>query len=142
MDRVGSAGAEALRLRARKFAHRVLAAFRALDRSAESRILGGQMLRAGTSVAANYRAACRARSRREFIAKLGVVAEESDETQFWLEFFAEAGMLNTQKVAPLVDEAGQLTAIFSASLHTARTRTKSPKPQIQITRSPDSPITR
>jgi four helix bundle protein len=114
--------AEQLRLRTREFGIRILHAFRSLDRSPESRILGGQMLRAGTSVPANYRASCRARSRREFIAKLGTVAEEADESQFWLDFFIYAGMLKRNRTEPLLKEATELTAIFSASLSTAKAR--------------------
>ena len=113
-------GAEELRIRTRLFAIRVLQAYRSMKACPETRVLGGQMLRAGTSVAANYRASCRARSRREFISKLGTVCEEADETQFWLDLFIEAGMLHRVRTLPLLDEAGQLTAIFSASLRTAR----------------------
>ena len=77
-------------------------------------------LRAGTSVGANYRAACRARSRAEFVAKLGIVLEESDETVFWLELMMEAGIGNKNVVEPLMREADELTSIFVTSVRTAK----------------------
>jgi four helix bundle protein len=81
-----------LRLRTKQFALRILRLYRALPAKEEARILGRQVLRSGTSVGANYRAACRARSRAEFIAKLGIVLEEVDETVFWLELLLEGGI--------------------------------------------------
>ena len=86
----------------------------------EARIVGKQLLRSGTSVGANYRAACRARSRAEFIAKLGIVLEESDETVFWLELLLETGLLSHERLEPLVKEANELTSIFVSSLCTAK----------------------
>jgi four helix bundle protein len=85
---------EELRERTKKFAIRIVRLFRSLQKSAEGRILGRQLLRSGTSVAANYRACCRARSRAEFIAKIGVVVEEADETVFWLELLIDTGVLS------------------------------------------------
>jgi len=93
---------------------------RSLPHSDEARILGKQLLRSGTSVGANYRAACRARSRAEFVAKLGIVLEESDETVFWLELLVEAGVGSRERVQPWVKEADELTSIFVASLRTAK----------------------
>jgi four helix bundle protein len=81
-----------LRLRTKQFALRILRLYRALPAKEEARILGRQVLRSGTSVGANYRAACRARSKAEFIAKLGIVLEEADETVFWLELLLEGGI--------------------------------------------------
>ncbi|MGO9088081.1 MAG: four helix bundle protein [Candidatus Sulfotelmatobacter sp.] len=109
-----------LQQRTRAFAMRVLRAFRSLPDSREGRILGQQLLRAATSVAANYRSACRARSRRDFLSKLGIVEEEADESLFWLEFIAEAGLIPQVKLKDLISEASQLTAIFVASRQTAR----------------------
>jgi len=83
-------------------------------------VVGRQLLRAATSVAANYRSARRARSRKEFLAKMGIVEEESDESSFWLELLLEAGIATSSKVAALGDEAKQLVAITIASIHTAR----------------------
>ena len=84
--------------------------------------LGRKLLRAGTAVAANYRAVGRARSRAEFIAKMGVVVEEADEVVFWLELIAEGGLVPSPLMADLQKEADELLAIFAASQHTAKTR--------------------
>ena len=109
-----------LKLRTKQFALRVIQVFRALPREETARVLGRQLLRAGTSVAANYRAACRARSRREFIAKIGIVIEESDETAFWIELLSDAGLMKAAKLSNLATEAAELTAIFAASYRTAK----------------------
>lgn len=109
-----------LRERTKRFALRVLRLFRALPAKEEARILGRQLLRSGTSVGANYRAACRARSRAEFVAKLGVVLEESDESVFWLELLLEGGILREEQIDALIKEAKELTSIFVASLRTAK----------------------
>lgn len=110
---------EALRARTKAFALRVIRLHRALPRTEEARVLGRQLLRAGTSVAANYRAAGRARSRAEFASKIGIVIEEADETILWLELLAEADIVSLAKLQPLLSEADELTAIFTASRHTA-----------------------
>lgn len=111
---------EELKDRTKKFAVRIVRMFKALPRSAEAYIIGKQILRSGTSVAANYRAACRARSKAEFIAKIGIVAEEADETVFWLELLIETNIVKAEKLADLMDEAKQISAIFTASQNTAR----------------------
>jgi len=85
--------------------------------------LGKQLLRCGTSVAANYRAACRARSKAEFVAKMGVVVEEADEAILWLELLTESGIVPPEKAELLLKEAHELTAIFTASRRTARNAT-------------------
>jgi four helix bundle protein len=82
--------------------------------------LGQQLLDAATSVAANYRAACRARSRAEFIAKLGTVLEEADESLFWLELMVDAEVVTKSRVERLLKEADELTAIFTTSVKTAK----------------------
>jgi len=109
-----------LKERTKQFALHIVRLCRALPATDEARILGKQLLRAGTSIGANYRAACRARSRAEFIAKLGIVLEESDETVFWLELVVEADVGTREKVHPLVKEADELTSIFVTSLRTAK----------------------
>lgn len=86
----------------------------------KGRHVAGQLFRAGTSVACNYRSACRARSKPDFIAKLGVVIEEADESDFWLEFTAESRLLNPGPERALRVEAGELVAIFTQSQKTAR----------------------
>jgi len=111
---------EELRQRTKKFAIRVVRMFKALPRSVEAQVIGKQILRSGTSVAANYRAACRARSRAEFVAKIGVVAEEADETVFWLELLVETDTVPSSKLGELMSEAKQLAAIFTASQSTAK----------------------
>jgi four helix bundle protein len=109
-----------LKVRTKQFALRILRLYRALPAKEEARILGRQLLRSGTSVGANYRAACRARSKAEFIAKLGIVLEEADETVFWLELLLEGGIVNAEKLDDLLNEAQELTSIFVASLCTAK----------------------
>ncbi|MBI1940499.1 MAG: four helix bundle protein [Acidobacteria bacterium] len=109
-----------LKARTKRFAVRLIALFRALPRAEEARILGRQLLRAGTSVAANYRAACRARSRAEFVAKIGVVVEEADEAVFWMELLTEAKIIEATRLSPLLKEGNELLAIFAASQRTAR----------------------
>ena len=109
-----------LKERTKQFALCILRLCRTLPVNDESRILGKQLLRSGTSVGANYRAACRARSKAEFIAKLGIVLEESDEAVFWLELLAEANVVSRERVQPLIEEADELTSIFVASLRTAK----------------------
>ncbi|HXJ96521.1 MAG TPA: four helix bundle protein [Terriglobia bacterium] len=111
---------EELRKRTKQFAIRIVKLFRALPRSREAYVLGTQVLRSGTSVAANYRAACRARSKAEFISKMGVVVEEADETVFWLELLVETGIVKSSRMESLVVEANELLAIFAASQRTAR----------------------
>jgi four helix bundle protein len=111
---------EAMKLRTKIFALRVLRLCRALPRTQEARILGGQLLRSSTSVAANYRAACRSRSRAEFVAKLGIVLEEADETAFWLELIQEAELFPQSKMRDLCVEPGEIVSIFVSSVRTAK----------------------
>jgi len=111
---------EAMKLRTKNFALRVLRLCRALPRTQEARILGGQLLRSSTSVAANYRAACRSRSRAEFVAKLGIVLEEADETAFWLELIQHAELFPQSKLRNLCAEADELVSIFVSSVRTAK----------------------
>jgi four helix bundle protein len=94
--------------------------FRGLPRNPDAQILGKQLLRSGTSVGANYRAAGRARSQAEFSAKIGIVLEEADETVFWLECLIEAGIVKEELLVDLLAEANELVAIFAASYRTSR----------------------
>ena len=112
--------AEALKKRSKKFAIRVVKLFQALPKTGEARVLGKQVLRSGTSVAANYRAVCRARSRAEFRATIGVVVEEADETVFWLELLVDTGIIKPARVEGLLAEANELLAIFAASQRTVK----------------------
>jgi four helix bundle protein len=111
---------EQLLSRTKGFAVRIVRLFRSLSRSPEAQVLGKQLLRSGTSVAANYRAACRARSRVEFVARIGVVAEEADESAFWIELLSDTGTMKKELLAELLKEAQELTAIFTASRQTAK----------------------
>jgi four helix bundle protein len=117
--------AEAMQQRTKQFALRVVKLFQALPKSDEAKVIGRQVLRSGTSVGANYRAVCRARSRREFISKISVVVEEADETIFWLELLIEAAIVPARKLESLLAESSELLAIFAASLRTARARSRS-----------------
>jgi len=113
---------EVLRDRTKALAIRIVRLFRHLPKTDEARIVGKQLLRSGTSVAANYRAVCRARSPAEFLAKIGVVVEEADETVFWLEFLVETGLVPAKSLQPLLDEANEVLAIVAASQKTARAK--------------------
>ena len=114
--------AEELKKRTKQFAIRIVMLFRSLPRTEEARVIGRQMLRSGTSVAANYRTVCRARSKAEFIAKVGVVVEEADETVLWLELLVETDIFSEKRMSRLLAEANELLAIFAASQYTARKR--------------------
>jgi four helix bundle protein len=98
-------------------------------------VVGRQLIRSATSVAANYRSACRARSRSDFISKMGIVEEESDESCLWLEIIEEAGFLPAKRLAELRKEANSLTAIAVASIRTARAGSRNPQ---SATRNPQS----
>jgi four helix bundle protein len=111
---------DALKCRTKTFALRILKLYRSLPRSEEARIVGNQLFRSSTSIGANYRAACRARSRAEFAAKLGIVLEEADETVFWLELIQEAAIFPETKLRALVGEANELVSIFVSSVRTAK----------------------
>ena len=116
--------AEELKQRTKRFALRVLKLVAALPNNLQGKAVGGQLVRAGTSVASNYRAACRGRSKAEFVAKLGIVEEEADESAFWLELIIEGSLLKAKLVQPLLDEANEITRIMACSRITARTKPK------------------
>src|SRR5213078_436789 len=107
--------AEELKTRTKQFALRILKLVAALPKTVEGRAIANQLVRCGTSVAANYRATCRARSKAEFIAKIGVVLEEADEALLWLELIGEANLLPAKRVDPIRIEANELVAIMAAS---------------------------
>ena len=115
-------GSEELRQRTKRFALRVMKPVDALPKTSVGRAIGGQLVRSGTSVGANYRAACRGRSKAEFTAKMGTVAEEADESCFWMELIIEGGLLEECLVASLLKEADELTAIFTAATKTSKAR--------------------
>src|SRR5262249_11547326 len=109
-----------LKDRTKSFALRVIKMSDALPKTRAANVITNQILRSSTSMAANYRAVRRARSRAEFVSKLGVVVEEADETVFWLEMLADSGIVPASKIGKMLDEANQLMLIFSASRRTAK----------------------
>lgn len=111
---------EVLKDRTKQFSIRIVKLFRALPKTEEARVIGKQVLRSGTSVAANYRAVCGARSNAEFIAKIGIVVEEADESVFWLELLADTKIVSAEKLDKLTSEANELLAIFASSQLTAK----------------------
>ena len=119
-----------LKERTKQFALRVMRLVDALPKTPKGRALAGQLVRSGTSVAANYRAACRARSRAEFASKIGVVEEEADETALWLELIIADKLLQEAKVTPLLAEANELVAIMAASCISARRNGAAPRQSI------------
>lgn len=120
MGEKGISSQESLRDRTKQFALRIIRLYRSLPRSAEAQVIGRQVLRSGTSVAANYRATGRAPSKPEFVAKIGIVVEEADETAFWLELLVDSGTVPVVRLQPLLQESHELVAIFAASQRTAR----------------------
>jgi four helix bundle protein len=118
--------------RARAFGLRVLPLVDSLPRTLAGRAIGGQLIRSAMSVGANYRAARRARSRREFIAKIAIVCEEADETEYWIGMIEDARLLPAARLQPLRDESRELMQIFAATRRSLRRR--------QIAKSPDRQI--
>src|SRR3954452_17005116 len=115
--------------RTKTFALRSLKLVDPLPRTISGRAIGNQLVRSATSVGANYRAACRSRSRAEFAAKLGIVAEEADETVYWLELIRDGNLLPVNKLTDLLKEAHELTAIFTSGRRTSsRNQTSNIKP--------------
>jgi four helix bundle protein len=113
---------EELKRRTQQFALRIFRLVEALPKTFAGKAVAMQLVRSGSSIGANYRAACRGRSRAEFRAKLGVVVEEADESVYWLELIIAGGMLSVSKVRPLLAEANELCAIMVASRKSAGKR--------------------
>ena len=109
-----------LQERTKRFSIRIVTLSGYLSETNTARTISIQLLRSGTSVGANYRAACRAKSRRDFINKLKTVEEEADETLYWLEIIAETKLVKMEKIEGLIKEGNELLAIFVSSLKTAR----------------------
>jgi four helix bundle protein len=116
--------AAALKARSKRFAIGVIVLCRQFPRSLDAVVVAKQLIKSATSVAANYRAACRTRSPADFVSKISVVAEEADESEFWLELTLESGIVTDAKVRSLLKESGELTAIFTASRDTAKRNLK------------------
>ncbi|MEE9566093.1 MAG: four helix bundle protein [Desulfobacteria bacterium] len=109
-----------LKERTKEFALRIIEFVETLPRGRTTDVIGGQLLRAGTSVGANYRSSCRARSPADFIAKMGIVEEEADESLYWMELLIEAGIVKPENLEALMKEGDELLAITVASINTAR----------------------
>jgi four helix bundle protein len=111
---------DVLKDRTKRFALQVIRLCQAVPRGQASTVITRQLLRSATSVGANYRAVCRARSSADFVSKLGIVLEEADETLFWMELLVDSGVAHPDKAAPILKEANELVSIFVASLRTAK----------------------
>ena len=111
---------EEFKKRTRAYALRIIRLFEALPQTGAAPILGRQLLRAGTSVGANYRAACRAKSRADFISKMGNVEEECDETLYWMELLVDSNIVKASRAGELMEEGAELLALVVASINTAR----------------------
>ena len=111
-----------LRGRTKAFALRIIALYDTLRRFGAAQVLGHQALRSGTSVGANYREACRARSNAEFVSKIGDSLKELEETIYWLELLVDSGAVSPKKLASLLDETSQLTAIMTTIVKKVRGR--------------------
>ena len=117
-----------LKKRTRAFALRVIKMCEALPKGRTADVIGRQLLRSATSVGANYRAACRAKSRADFVAKMGIVEEECDECLYWMEILVDAGLVKQQRLSQLMREAHELLSITITSIKTAR---RSPSVRLQ-----------
>lgn len=115
---------EELKKRTKKYALRIIKLANALPNTSLGRVIKNQVIRSGTSVGSNYRAACRARSQAEFIAKIGIVIEEVDESGFWLEIIIESELMKKELVEPLLQETNEIVAIMTASSKTAKKKKK------------------
>jgi four helix bundle protein len=111
---------ENLKTRTKDFALRIIKLVESLPKTRTSDVIGRQLLRSGTSVAANYRSSCRTRSNADFISKMGIVEEEADESLLWLELLVESGVVKEKSVELLMKEADELVAIIVSSIKTAR----------------------
>jgi four helix bundle protein len=118
---------EAFKLRTRRAALRVIRVVESLPSKKVADVIGRQLVRSGTSIGANYRAACRAKSTADMAAKLAIVEEETDETLYWLELLVESKIVPAARLAPLQDEIGQILAMTVASVKTIRSRNPNSK---------------
>jgi four helix bundle protein len=112
--------AEELKVRTKQLGLRIIKVIEALPPSKAANVIGNQLLRSGTSIGANYRAACRARSKPDFVSKASIAIEEADESLYWMELLAEAGIIPQERLAALMKEVDEIVAILTASVKTAR----------------------
>ncbi len=106
--------------RTKEFAIRMVKLYRSLPNSRDAQIIGQQVFRSGTSVGANYRAACRGRSRADFISKLGIALEEADESLYWMELLIETKIVSSERLKPLMKENDEIIAILVSTIKSAR----------------------
>jgi four helix bundle protein len=118
-----------LKARTRRYAVQIVRFVDALPKCSTGSVIGRQLLRCGTSIGANYRSTAHAKSQRDFIAKMGIVEEEADETAYWLEILMETNMMDRNAIERLLKEANELTAISVSSIRTARNRLETEKGQ-------------
>ena len=111
-----------LKVRTKAFAMSIIRLYTSLPRSTVAQVIGNQVLRSGTSVGANYREGCRARSKQEFAAKLGICLQELDETSYWIELLLESGIVTDGVISGIAKECDELTAIIDASISTVKRR--------------------
>ena len=123
-----------MKRRTKRFALRVMNLVEGLPATNAGRVIGRQLLRSATSVGANYRAACRAKSTADFIAKLAIVEEEADESMYWMELLIESGLVKEILLTDLLDECNQIVAIVVSSIKTSKQR-RDPKSQISNPKS-------
>jgi four helix bundle protein len=109
-----------LKKRSKAFGLKIIRLVESLPRTNSTDVIGHQLMKCGTSVGANYRAACRARSRADFISKMGIVEEESDESIYWLEMLQDSGLVHPDKLKELLSEGNELLSIVVSSINTAR----------------------
>ena len=120
-----------LKLRTKEFALRIIRLIENLPNNSTGRLIGNQLLRSSTSIGANYRSACRARSKQEFISKIKIVEEESDESLYWLELIRELNFFKAEKLFAIIKEADELTAIFTSTSITSKRNLLNQKSKIK-----------
>jgi four helix bundle protein len=111
---------EELKVRTRAFALRIIRLAESLPETPTAKVIRNQMIRCGSSVGANYRAACRAKPKADFVSKMGIVEEEADETIYWMELLVDAGIVKQSRITELLDEANQILSIVISSIKTAK----------------------
>ena len=124
-----------MKIRTRGFALRIIRLAESLPETATARVIRNQMIRCGSSVGANYRAACRARSKADFISKLGIVEEEADETVYWMELLIDADIVKRSRLSGLLEEANQILSIVISSIKTAKGIRTNPQSAIKTPKS-------
>ena len=115
---------EGFKKRTQEFSFRIIKLYKSVSGSVEGQVIGKQLLRSGTSVAANYHAACRARSKAEFLSKISIVVEEADESVFWMELLITTGIIPAKQIEPLLSEGCEILSVLSKAKKTIKTQLK------------------